>query len=90
MVDCATAGEETRLGHGCKIVFLGNLASKDGSHVLVPVFSKVYLEDKGGDFLANSKTVFFPQRRAAHAPRIPMATRIMLHKWNYEERDHLK
>ena len=91
MVDSSTVSEETRINHGCKIVFLGNYGSKDGSHILVPVFSKAYLEENGGDqLISQNKTIFFPKRKHAHAPRVPMESRIMLHKWNYEERDHLK
>jgi hypothetical protein len=91
MVDAASVSEETKINHGCKIVFLGNYSSKDGSHILIPVFSKVYLEENGSDQLSsNNKTIFFPKRKFAHAPRVPMDRRIMMHKWNYEERDHLK
>lgn len=91
MVDSASTSEETRINHGCKIVFLGNYVSKDGSHILIPVFSKNYLEEHGGDqSMSGNKTVFIPKRKFAHAPRITMESRIMLHKWNYEERDHLK
>lgn len=89
MVDSAHVVKEAKLLHCSKIVFLGKLSSKDGSHILVAVFSREYNLDKGTDSGA-TRSIFQPKRASLFQSRIPMDVRILNHKWNFEEREHMK
>jgi len=91
LIDAAALEGRARLGHCCKVSFLGKFASKEGGHILVAVYSREYTLEKGIDcHLAGPKSIFQPQRRPFVAPRLPMEARILNQKWMYEEREHLK
>lgn len=91
MIDSLTVSEEAKLGHANKLVFLGNYGSKDGSNILITVFSKAWLHEKGEDMHLNQpKSIFLPRRTMAQIRPMPMEDRLMLQKWNFEEREHLK
>lgn len=91
VLDAAQLDGRARLGHCSKVSFLGRLGSKDGSHILVAVFSREYMLEKGIDsHEAGPRSIFQPQRKPFVAPRLPMEARILNQKWMYEEREHLK
>lgn len=91
MVDSFTVNDEARLTHANKIVFLGSYGSKDGSNILISVFSKAWLLEKGEDQLCNQpKSIFLPKRILAQVRPMAMEDRLLLQKWNFEEREHLK
>ena len=91
VLDASQLDGRTRLSHCSKVSFLGRLSSKDGSHILVAVFSREYTIEKGIDsHVAGPRSIFQPQRKRFVAPRMPMEARILNQKWMYEEREHLK
>jgi hypothetical protein len=89
MVDASHVVKEARLAHCSKIVFMGKMVSKDGSHIVITVFSKEYNLEKGTDTII-PKSIFQPKRASMFQKRVPMETRILNHKWNFEEREHMK
>ena len=91
MVDTLKVVSEAKLSHGCKVVFLDKYYSTDGSNILIMVFSKSWLAERPEDQLfAQSKSIFQPKRIKSHLPPNSMDSRIILDKWNFEEREHMK
>lgn len=92
LLDSQTVSQQTKLWHGCKIIFPGKYSQKDGGHILVVIFSKTYILERGLNLAsdANPKSIFIPKRRHMYDARIPMEQRIINDKWNFEEREHMK
>lgn len=93
-LDSIPLGMETKLTHGSKLSFGGKLYSRDGSHIVLCLFSRDYIQEKNLDVshLTKNQTqsVFLPKRATNYSVIVPMEARIIHSKWNFEERDHLK
>lgn len=91
MIDTTKVTAEAKLTHASKISFLDKYAANDGSHILIVVYSKAWLMDKPEEQSSNQpKSIFQPKRTNAQAKPLPMEDRIILQKWNFEEREHMK
>ena len=93
IVDSSQVEKEERIQHCAKVSFLGKYHSKEGGHILVCVYSREYLANRGLDMLINvggKKSVFNPTRLSLYSARGSMHNRIIYKKWNFEEREHMK
>lgn len=92
-IDGAQIQSEGKISHCSKIAFQGDLYKPNGSHILICIFSKAYIAEKGID-TSSSKSIFLPKRAIFQSggPKslISMQSRIVNHKWDFEEREHMK